>query len=119
MDENKEPILGPKPKEKSPKKEGYLEFQVKVGASRADLLEWADLAAEAGFRPKAQKVFKQKPNGFAGEEIGPDTKGLSKWFREAVVAEYKAHAWEREQKRADALKRKQEAEDDLKKMGGI
>jgi hypothetical protein len=109
--------LGLKPIQKSPKREERLEFQVKVGASRAELQAWAELAAEAGFRPKAQKVFKPKPHGFAGEEE-IDQKGIGRWIREVVIPDYQAHAWEREQQRVDALRMIQEGEAKLAKLGG-
>ena len=111
------PVFGPKEAVKGPKNEGYLEFRVKLGATRSQLIEWADLAIEAGFRPKAQKVFKAKPNGFSGEEIGPDVKGIGKWLREAVIPEYKAHKFEREAKKAEAMRRLEVAKAEAQAAG--
>lgn len=96
------------------KKKDYRLFRVKVNLTEQELSRYAQLAAEAGFRPKAQKLFKEsKRTG----KLTVDCKGIGKWIRSMVVPDYEAHAWEREQKRAEALRKRQEAEAELKRLG--
>lgn len=89
-------------------------FRVKVNLNEQELSRYAELAVEAGFRPKAQKLFKESK--WTGRQT-IDQKGIGRWIRESVVPEYITHAWERNQKRAEALRKREEAEAELKRLG--
>lgn len=104
--------LGTKQPTKGTKTKAYRKYRVKVNLDEQELARYAQMAVEAGFRPKAQKLFKIHTQ--SGKQT-IDMKGIGKWIREAAVPDYAAHAWEREQKRAEALRKKQEAEAELAK----
>ncbi len=96
------------------KNKDYRTIRIPVNGSVEEATRWAEMAAEAGFRPKLQKlVTERKDTGKATICI----KGIAKWLREAVIPEYEAHAWEREQKRAEALRKREEANAELKRLG--
>ncbi len=116
--------LVPKTKKKAQKSTPYLEFQVKVGVDRDRLMKWAELATQAlrsekvqiPCRPKNQKLFKTNPHTGA-EEV--DMTGIGRWIRDIVIPDFEAHAWEREQLRAQLLKKEQEIQEQKKKLGMI
>lgn len=91
-------------------------YRVKVNLNEQELSRYADLAVEAGFRPKAQKLFKESKR--TGKQT-IDQKAIGKWIRDSVVPEYVAHAWEREQKRAEAMRQIEEGQEKLRKMGRL
>jgi len=113
---NKQPDLGTKTQGKGPKKGEYRQHRLKIGLTDSELSEWAGMAAKAGFRPLAQKLFKEhKQSG----NRSVDVRGIGEFVREAAVPDYKAHAWEREMLIAAARKKIQEGENDLRRLGAL
>lgn len=100
--------------EKVAKRGEYRIYRIPLNLSKSELSRYAELAILAGCRPKLQKLFKTSKK--SGREI-VDQKGIQKFIREHAMPEYEAHAWEREQKRVAAMRKLQEAEDELKSIG--
>jgi len=99
---------------KTQKKKDYRNIRIPIGVSAAELTKLVELAQKAGYCPKTQKgVQTRKDTGKQFYNI----RGLSKWLREAVIPDYEAHSWEREQEVADALRKREEAVALLRKRG--
>jgi len=108
---------------KTQKKKDYRNIRIPIGVSAAELTKLVELAQKAGYCPKTQKgVQTRKDSGSPFYNV----KGISQFIRDVVIPDYAAHSWEREQKKADAirdvqlsLEKAKEAGIDLKKLNGL
>lgn len=106
--------LHTKPIVKVTKKKDYRAFRIPVNANSQELQAWTQMAVEAGFVSKLQKPLQERKDT---GKIRANIKGLSKWIREACIKDYIAHAWEREQKRAEAKRKLEEARKEAERQG--
>jgi len=107
-------VLHTNGEKKIQKKTEYRKIRIPIGVSPSELSGLVELCQKAGYCAKTQKgVQTRKDSGKQFYNI----KGLSKWLREAVIPDYKAHAWEREQRLAEAKRKREEAEAEMRRLG--
>jgi hypothetical protein len=98
-------------------KKGYKGACVQVYLNPKRFAEEVKHAEKAGIRRVGLFLHLQKTHGFAGETIA-NTKKLAKYYK--MCSDYWVkHEAERLQREAELIAQKQEAEAELKKLGGI
>ncbi|MCX6772826.1 MAG: hypothetical protein NTV88_03600 [Candidatus Micrarchaeota archaeon] len=108
------PDLHTKEPKKETKKAEYRTIRIPIGVSPSELTRLVELCQKRGRCPLTQKgVQKRKDSGREFYNV----KGISQFIRDIVIPEYAAAEWQREQKLAELLKKQEETDAELRKLG--